>query len=168
LSWWSIRTIVLPAIRGQNELHAVASSHQRQRKGDAMSNAGLSAASINDPGSGKSLALQIHPSGARRRRSPRIANRQPQPGVLSWREGNTETVEPVLATTISRFGCALRSRAFLRPGTRVRLDFSQKSIEGRVAYSLKDHSNNLVTMGVAYDHDGGELWQLGFAPGVAP
>lgn len=130
-----------------------------------MSNVGLFAAGIAVPDSGSSLALQTHPPGAGRRRSPRISIRRPQPGVLSWREGKTETVESVFTTTISRFGCALRSRAFLRPGTRVKLDFAHKSIEGRVVSSLKDHSNNLVTMGVAFDQDGGELWQLGFELG---
>jgi hypothetical protein len=130
-----------------------------------MSGVGPFPADIAVPDAGSSLALQTHPSGDRKRRSSRISIRQPQPGVLSWREGKIETVESVFTTTISRFGCALRSRAFLRPGTRVRLGFSHKSIEGRVVSSLKDYSNNLVTMGVAFDQDGGELWQAGFELG---
>jgi hypothetical protein len=128
-----------------------------------MSNVGFFAAGIPVPDSGSSLALETHPSGARSRRSPRISIRQP--GVLSWRDGEIVTVEAAFATSISRFGCALRSPAFLRPGTHVRLDFAPKSIEGRVVYSLKDYSNNLVTIGVAFDQDGGEFWQLGFGLG---
>jgi hypothetical protein len=125
-----------------------------------MNNVGLSAAGLAVPDSGSSLALEIEPSGAGRRRSPRISIRLP--GVLSWRQGETETVEAVFTASIGRFGCSLRSRTFLRPGTRVKLDFAEKSIEGRVTHSLKDHSNNLVTIGVAFDQDGREFWQLGF------
>jgi hypothetical protein len=124
-----------------------------------MSDPGLIAGGIAVPDVAGSFALETYSCGAGRRRGPRIAILPARPGVLSWREGSSETAESVFATSISRFGCALRSRAFLRPGTRVRLEFAPQSIEGRVVYSLKDCSNSLVTMGVAFDQDGGEFWQ---------
>ncbi len=71
-------------------------------------------------------------------------------------------MEAVYTISVSRFGCALHSRIFFQPGTRVRLEFAEKAIEGRVVDSLKDHSTKLVTLGVAFDHDSSELWQLGF------
>jgi hypothetical protein len=85
-----------------------------------------------------------------------------KPVVLSWKEGDSERVEGVLTTSVSRFGCGLRSRVFFQPGTRVRLDFAGKTMEGRVVHSLKDHSNNVVTIGVAFDQDGSEFWEVGF------
>jgi hypothetical protein len=85
-----------------------------------------------------------------------------KPVVLSWQEGETERVEAVFTSSISRFGCALHTRMFFQPGTRVRLDFAEKTIKGRVVHSLKDHSTNLVTIGVAFDQNGSEFWQVGF------
>ncbi len=82
--------------------------------------------------------------------------------MLSWQEDELERVESVCTVSISRFGCALRSHRFFHPRTRVRLDRAGKTIEGRVVYSLKDHSTNLVEVGVAFDQDGSEFWQVGF------
>lgn len=95
-----------------------------------------------------------------RRRSPRVSARQPV--VLSWQEDELEHVESTFTLSISRFGCALRSHRFFRPGTRVRLEHQGRTIEGRVVYSLKDHSTNLVEVGVGFDRDGGEFWQVEF------
>jgi hypothetical protein len=124
-----------------------------------MSDVSLFAAGSAVPDSDGPLLFEVCPSDTARRRSPRVSIRHA--GVLSWQEGRTETVEAVSTTSISRFGCALRSIAFLRPGIHVRFDFANKSIEGRVVYSLKDYSNNLVTIGVAFDEDAGEFWQQG-------
>ena len=88
------------------------------------------------------------------------------PGVLSWREGDTERVEAVHTVSISRFGCGLHSQTFFQPGARVRLDFAERSIEGRVVHCLKDHSTNLVTLGVAFDQDGCDFWHLRFEFGL--
>jgi hypothetical protein len=120
----------------------------------------LSAADTAISDSRNSLPLETRLSGTERRRSARIPVRKPV--VLSWQERESERVEAVFTTTISRFGCALHSRMFFRPGTRVRLDFAEKTIEGRVVHSLKDHSTNLVAIGLAFDQDGSEFWQVGF------
>ncbi len=95
-----------------------------------------------------------------RRRSPRVSASKPL--VLSWQEGELEHVESASTISISRFGCALRSHRFFEPGTRVRLDYARRTIEGRVVYSLKDHSANLVEVGVGFDEDGSEFWQVVF------
>jgi hypothetical protein len=122
-----------------------------------------SAAGVTVADSGNSIPLEIRPSAAEIRRSARVSMRAP--GVLSWREGEIERVEAILTISISRFGCALHSRTFFQPGTRVRLDFGERTIAGRVVHSLKDHSTNTVTIGVAFDKDGREFWQLGFELG---
>ena len=95
-----------------------------------------------------------------RRRSARVPERKPV--VLSWREDDLERVESVSTVSISRFGCTLRSHRFFQPGTRVRLDCAGQTIEGRVVYSLKDHSTYLLEVGVGFDQDGSEFWQMGF------
>ncbi len=123
-------------------------------------NVDLSVADIAVSGSRNSLSLETRLSGSERRRSARIPVRKPV--VLSRQEGQCKGVEAVFTTAISRFGCALRSRMFFQPGTRVRLDLAEKTIQGRVVHSLKDHSTNLVTIGVAFDQDGSEFWQARF------
>ncbi len=95
-----------------------------------------------------------------RRRSPRVSTSKPV--VLSWKDDELEHVENVSTLSVSRFGCSLRSHRFLQPGTRVRLDYAGRTIEGRVVYSLTDHSTNLVEVGVGFDQDGSEFWQVAF------
>lgn len=85
-----------------------------------------------------------------------------RPVVLSWQDGECERVEAVFTSNISRFGCALYTRTFFQPGSRVTLEFAGKTAHGRVVHSLKDHSTNVVTIGVAFDGDGTEYWNLGF------
>jgi hypothetical protein len=62
-----------------------------------------------------------------------------------------ERIESVSTTSINRFGCGLRCQTFFQPGTRLRLEFGDKSVRGRVVQSLKDYSVNLVTVGVEFD-----------------
>ncbi len=95
-----------------------------------------------------------------RRRSPRVLVFKPV--VLSWQESELERVESTFTLSISRFGCSLRSHRLLRPGTPVRLAYAGRTIEGRVVYSLKDHSTNLVEVGVGFDQDGSEFWRMVF------
>jgi len=126
--------------------------------------AGFSAAGITVSDSRSSLSLGTRLSSIEKRRSARIPIRRPV--VLSWHEGETERVETAFTTTISRHGCALHSRVFFQPGTRVRLEPAEKAMEGRVVHSLKDHSTGVVTVGVAFDHDAAEFWQAAF--GIGP
>jgi hypothetical protein len=117
--------------------------------------AGIAVADARD-----TLSPETHPFDSERRRSPRFAMRKP--ALLSWLEGGGERVEAVYTTTISQYGCALQGRMFFHPGTRVTLDLAGKTIEGRVVHCLKDHSKNLVTIGLAFDQDGSEFWQVSF------
>ena len=109
------------------------------------------------------IALQSQRGGSEKRRSPRIAIRLP--GLISWREGQTERIEAAFTTSVNRFGCALHCHTFFQPGTRLSLDFGDKTIRGHVVHSLKDHSVNLVTIGVAFDQDANEFWPVGFELG---
>jgi hypothetical protein len=123
-------------------------------------NVSLSATEVAASDSTNSLPSEARLPHTERRRSIRIPMRKPL--LLSWQEGESERVEAAFTTTVSQFGCALRCRTFFQPGTRVILDFAGKTIEGRVVHSLKDHSTNLVTIGVALDDHGGDFWQVGF------
>ena len=125
-----------------------------------MSNLGLSAATAAHD-LHTSAAVKNH--GGEKRRSPRIAIRLP--GFAAWQDDGTERVEKVFTTSVSRFGCAIESHTFFHPGTRVQLEFGGKIIQGRVVHSLKDHSVNVVTTGVAFDQDGRDFWPVGFELG---
>ncbi len=86
-----------------------------------------------------------------RRRSPR--KRVGIPVLLVW-----EHREHTFTVTVSRFGCALHCHRFLEPGTAVRLEHEGNTIEGRVVYSLQNHSTKLVEVGLGFDQDGREFW----------
>jgi hypothetical protein len=113
-----------------------------------------------NPASGNSRAPSTLDPFAEKRRSRRYSVQIP--GVVSWMDGGTERVENVFTTSISKYGCALRTGTFHKPGTRLRLEFSGKSIEGKAVHALKDHSNNMVTVGVAFEENGRNFWQVGF------
>ena len=91
-----------------------------------------------------------------RRRSPRV--RVPILVLLVWEENQQEHREHTFTVTVSRFGCALHSHRFLEPETAVRLEHDGKTIGGRVVYSIKDHSIELVEVGLGFDQDGLEFW----------
>jgi hypothetical protein len=95
-----------------------------------------------------------------KRRSVRLRERRPV--VLSWGENELERKESVWTFSISRFGCGLHSNQFFHLGTRVRLEHAGRTAEGRVVHSLKDYSTKLVEVGVGFDQDGSEFWQVEF------
>lgn len=97
---------------------------------------------------------------AEKRRSARIPMRIPV--VLSWQDCGTACIAGAYTFTISRFGCALHSELFLLPGRRLTLRIAKNTIAGRVVHTLKDHSTSLVTIGVAFDQDGTDFWQVDF------
>lgn len=108
----------------------------------------------------KSGVLKEGKARIEKRRSARIPMRIPV--VLSWQDCGNAQVAEVNTFTISRFGCALHSELFLLPGTLLKLRIAKKSIAGRVVHTLKDHSTNLVTIGVAFDEDATNFWQVDF------
>ncbi len=82
------------------------------------------------------------------------------PVLLLWEEGGHEHCEHTFTLNLSWFGCAVRSHKFFSPGTRVRLQRQDKTVEARVAYSLWDHATNIVEVGLGFDHDGRDFWGI--------
>ncbi len=80
------------------------------------------------------------------------------PVLLVWEEGGHERREHTLTFTLSWFGCAVHSHKFFSPGTRVRLQRQDKTVEARIVYSLWDHATNIVEVGLAFDQDSREFW----------
>jgi hypothetical protein len=81
---------------------------------------------------------------------------------ISWQESGSERLAAAFTFSISRNGCGLHSEMFLLPGAGLKLTIASRSIRGRVVHTLKDHSTNVVTMGVAFDEDASDFWQVGF------
>src|SRR5579864_8028647 len=92
-----------------------------------------------------------------KRRSTRINMRLPV--VLLWQEGEREQREHTYTSNLSRFGCAIHSRTFFRPKTSVRIQYKEKTIHARTAYSLSDYSSNLVEVGIDFGFDSGDFWE---------
>jgi PilZ domain len=103
---------------------------------------------------------KTRPAGSEKRRSARIPVRKSV--QISWQKNGSEQVADAFTFSISRNGCGLYSEMFLLPGAGLKLSISRRSISGRVVHTLKDHSTNLVTMGVAFDEDASDFWQVGF------
>jgi hypothetical protein len=85
-----------------------------------------------------------------------------KPVKISWQEHGSEQIADAFTFSISRNGCGLHSEMFLLPGVGVKLTIAPRSMSGRVVHTLKDHSTNMVTMGVAFDGDASDFWQVGF------
>ncbi len=93
-----------------------------------------------------------------KRRSPRVSMRLPV--VLLWTEGDDRHEERTFTTNLSWYGCAVYSHRFFQPKTPVRLCYAEKSIEARTVYSLEDHSNSLVEVGIDFGHDCSDFWGI--------
>jgi len=94
-----------------------------------------------------------------KRRSSRVRLRIPV--LLLWEENQQQHREQTFTVTLSWFGCSVHSHKFFRPGARVQIQREDKTMDAQVAHSLWDHSTNLVEVGLAFDHDGREFWQIG-------
>jgi hypothetical protein len=103
---------------------------------------------------------KCRPYGNEKRRSTRIPARKSL--EISWQEGGSERIAEAFTFSISRYGCGLHSEMFLLPGASLKLTTDSRSICGRVVHTLKDHSTNLVTTGVAFEEDASDFWQVGF------
>lgn len=86
------------------------------------------------------------------------------PVLLVWKEWKEENQlehrEQTFTFSVSWFGCAVHSYKFFRPGTEVRVEHKDAAMEGRVVYSLWDHSTNLIEVGLAWDQDAREFWGI--------
>jgi hypothetical protein len=100
--------------------------------------------------------LRVISGLSERRRSPRLLLRTPV--LLSWEEEGIVHREHTFTLNVSRFGCALHSHDYLEPNRRVQVQHEGKTLEARVAFSLWDHSNNRVEMGLSFSEDAREFW----------
>ena len=94
------------------------------------------------------------------RRSARIRVRLPV--LYVWWEGEQEHTERTYTITVSQFGCSAHSHRNFRPGTRMQVRRGPKTMEGRVVYSLKDHSTNMVEVAVGFEQDASDFWEIKF------
>jgi len=95
---------------------------------------------------------------ASKRRSSRVHVHLPL--LLLWKDDQGEHREPTFTLTVSWFGCAVHSRNFFRPKSRVRLQREAHTMEAQVVYSLKDHATDIVEVGLKLDRDGREFWGI--------
>ena len=111
-------------------------------------------------------AIEIALSGGQRlkslftekRRSTRLSMRLPV--LLLWYEGEQEQLERTYTSNLSRFGCAVQSRTFFRPKTPILIQYKEKTMHARTAYSLSDYSTSLVEVGIDFGCDSGDFWEV--------
>jgi hypothetical protein len=82
------------------------------------------------------------------------------PVLLLWQENERECREYTYTSNLSRFGCAIQSRKFFRPKTPVRIQYKEKTLRARTAYSLSDYSTSLGEVGIDFGRDSGDFWEL--------
>lgn len=95
-------------------------------------------------------------AGSERRRSGRVpANKLV---VVRWAQSETERREESSTIMLSLYGCAVHTADPLPPGTRVTIEYAGKSREGRVLYTLVNHTAGTVEMAVGFDEAAADLW----------
>jgi len=92
------------------------------------------------------------------RRSARVPAQKPV--SFSWKEVDTEQRRTTLSFALSRFGCGLYSLRFFKPGTRLMVSYGGKTIEGAVAYCQENRPAELFEVGVGFDRDGHDFWDV--------
>jgi hypothetical protein len=100
-----------------------------------------------------------------RRRSVRIGLQLPV--VISWKAGDEEHREKTVTSNLSRFGCAVKSKKFFLPKTRIRVEYAGKVMAAPTVYSLMDYSQKLVEVGIDFGADVAEFWGVHLADGAA-
>jgi hypothetical protein len=79
---------------------------------------------------------------------------------LVCRENGTERAEHVCTLTIGWYGCSIHARTPLAPGANVQLGHNGKAIDASVVYCLRDYSRDVVEVGLAFDRDGRDFWNI--------
>jgi len=92
-----------------------------------------------------------------KRRGPRI--RVSIPVLLVWEEQG-EHREHTFTTSVSWFGCAVRTHRFFPLGARVQLQRGEKIKDARVIHCFQDQSTKMVEVGLAFDHDDRAFWGI--------
>ena len=91
-----------------------------------------------------------------RRRSERVRTRKQV--VIRWSQSEEVRIEPSPTISLSLYGCAVHTPVALPPGTRVTVEYSGKSREGRVVYTLVNHTAGMVEMAIGFAEDAEEFW----------
>ncbi|MBI3661717.1 MAG: hypothetical protein HY234_01510 [Acidobacteria bacterium] len=94
------------------------------------------------------------------RRSERVRTRVPV--TLIWHEDQHRRYEASHTVSVSRFGCLVRSRYNLQPGTTVLIEHGDKFLLGKISYCLKDYATKVVELGIGFEEDGTEFWGMQF------
>jgi len=108
---------------------------------------------------------QMDPSQAQTvastRRSQRVRMRKAV--RIRWHENGTSPCHDTYTLSVSRFGCLLMSQQDFLPGTTVLVEHGGKTMVGKVSYSLKNHDTRRVELGIGFELDGSDFWELQFA-----
>lgn len=99
-------------------------------------------------------------SPAPARRSERVRARIPV--TLIWHEDQHRQYETSHTVTVSRFGCLVRCRCHLQPGTTILLEHGDKFLLGKVSYCLKDYAAKTTELGIGFEDDGEAFWGMRF------
>jgi hypothetical protein len=95
-------------------------------------------------------------AGSERRRSARVRARKLV--VVRWAQSEDERREESSTVSLSLYGCAVHAAKPLPPGTPVTVEYAGKSREGRVVYTLVNHTAGLVEMAIGFDEAAADLW----------
>jgi len=96
-------------------------------------------------------------SGRERRRSPRV--RVCKQVVIRWKQSGNDLLQETPTVTLSAFGCAVQAPEPLPPGTSVSVEYNGKQVEGRVLYTLVNHTAGTVEMAIGFSDDASEFWE---------
>jgi len=96
-------------------------------------------------------------AGRERRRSPRV--RISKQVVIRWKQSGTDLQKETPTVTLSAFGCAVEISEPLPPGTSVSVEYKGKQVEGRVVYTLVNHTAGTVEMAIGFSDDAREFWE---------
>ena len=86
------------------------------------------------------------------------------PVLLCWREGQEEHEEHSFTVSLSWFGCAVSSRKYFSPGSRVRVRRDAKIMEARVVYCHRSLLTSQIDVGLEFEQDGREFWEIATWP----
>ena len=95
-------------------------------------------------------------AGRERRRSERV--RAQKLVVVRWAQSENERRVESTTALVSLYGCAVHTSNPPPPGTQVTVEYAGKSREGRVVYTLVNHTAGEVEMAIAFDEAAADLW----------
>ncbi len=100
------------------------------------------------------------PSGAERRRGPRVNRRVAI--RISWHDAGADRSEDTHTIAISQFGCGVESAQNIPPGTVLELSCEGRRIQGKLSYVLRSSRAAHFELGIGFARDGSEFWGVTF------